>query len=154
MAKYKDQVRNYQENYHYQLLEDLKTENEDLQKKNQLLEEELEKANKFKSKLELDLKEIREHSGKIIEENKALKEEVKLKQEAIERLQGYSSTQGKQSHSVIKGKSIPGKSAERLKETPFINSRIPTSDEVDERDGDWFTRNLSKNKGESPNSKK
>lgn len=153
VAKYKEKVRNYQENYHYQLLDDLKTENKDLIKKNQLLAEQKEKADALKTKLEMELKEIREHAAKVIEENKALKEEVKMKQETIERLQSYPSNQGKQSHTVIKGKSIPGKSAERLKETPFFNSQIPSSsDETDERD--WFTRNLGKGTREHPNNKK
>ncbi|MDQ0255370.1 DNA-binding winged helix-turn-helix (wHTH) protein [Evansella vedderi] len=117
IGKYKKQINDYQENYHYSLLEELREENKALVDKNELLETSYKEIYEKNQQLEQEINEIKTNLSKKEEQNQKLLEELKEVQERFNKV-------------------------EKKEHSPFINQE--TSKEIlkSTDETEWFTRNL------------
>lgn len=88
VSKYRQLVKNYEENYHYHLLNELKLENSTLSEKNNNLKKEMEKYQLENKKLFLQLTKLRDEIESYKLENSKLKEEISKLIKEREELKG------------------------------------------------------------------
>ncbi|ADU31136.1 hypothetical protein [Evansella cellulosilytica] len=119
LQKYRNKVKDYEENYHYKLLEELKVENDMLKKENRKLEDKMEQLTNEKKGLLLEKEQLEANIQIMTREKEKMISEKKEKE--LEK-------------------------SNNINEAPFVNPQEP-SNIVNEQnnttsDYEWFKNNV------------
>ena len=147
VMKYQKRVKDYEENYHYQLLKELRMENESLIEKNAQSAENLKRVTEEKEKLENQVQGMRlalETAHKTIKEH--TENETRMKKEILEKKRTkiiQDEKQGEQGSGFTEKPSAGMKGLIVQEANKYKDPReLPLND-------DWFLRSIQK-----PNQKK
>ncbi|MBU9713295.1 hypothetical protein [Evansella tamaricis] len=158
LSRHKKRILDYEENYHYRLLDELKQTNEKLSKRNQLLEGSYQSLHNEKNKLEGELNRLSEN---VKEKDLKITELEGLLKQKDQKVNPQKSVDFQQLTVMNESKKIQGTLEKMTDQQSFVHPNTDTKNKNDKEvleekeknslsPTDWFQRNImeqsSKNK--------